>query len=80
MSYSALGVAPLIVCRVIVRLAEFFWSSVRVAGTFGIRCGEGSSSEVQMRSGRSSCMEASKGVCVVCVLLVEVAVRVRCRS
>ncbi len=43
MSYSALGVAPVVVGMFLVRLAE---SSVKVAGAFEVRGGEGSSSDV----------------------------------
>ena len=46
MSYSALGVAPVVVGMFLVRLAGVFWSSVKVAGAFEVRGGEGSSSDV----------------------------------
>ena len=80
MSYSALGVAPVVVGMFVVRLAEFFWSSVKVAGAIRVQGGEGSSSDEEMSSGRSSFMEASNEGCVVGMLLVRVAVRVRCSS
>ena len=45
MSYSVGVVAQVEFCISVVRLAGFFWSSVKVAYGIGVRGGEGSSSD-----------------------------------